>query len=291
MVVTSYYACTARDVNHKERAWNVEAQKALKKEWDRLRSCGNGEGCWDESRPREFDDVQAEYRGKKVTAHFGRVFDICVEKNYHLEKLPNGDLPPGRKYKGRAVYQGNNVKDQEGNWAIFQELASCPSTMEASKIVDFYSLLEGHVGEQADAEMAYTQARFTGPPTWVEVPREQWPDAWFADGAGRHQPRFRRPVCRLLRALYGHPDSGGLWERHCDSHLRSIGFREIDPWRSVYFHDKLKVLLVVYVDDFKMAGKKWALSTSAGVRSDVSCGWRIRSPSVSFWVVPMRSVR
>ena len=63
-----------------------------------------------------------------------------------------------------------------------------------------------------------------------------------------------RPVCRLLKALYGHPDSGGIWERHCDQHLRDIGFAEVPSWRSVYYHEELRVLLVVYVDDFKMAG-------------------------------------
>lgn len=63
-----------------------------------------------------------------------------------------------------------------------------------------------------------------------------------------HRPRlYRQPVCRLLRALYGHPDSGGLWERHCDTHRNSVGFTEVTDWRSVYFHEDL-------VDDFKMAG-------------------------------------
>ena len=95
--------------------------------------------------------------------------------------------------------------------------------------------------------MAYTQAEFRGPTTWVSIPRVQWPQSW-KDKNGN--PRFKNPVCKLLKALYGHPDSGGLWEQHCDAHLRDIGFVEISSWRSVYFHDKLKVLLVLYVDDF-----------------------------------------
>ena len=56
----------------------------------------------------------------------------------------------------------------------------------------------------------------------------------------REEAKFRQPVCRLLKALYGHPDSGGIWELHCDSHLKKIGFVEVPSWRSVYFHDKLK---------------------------------------------------
>ena len=155
------------------------------------------------------------------------------------------------------MYQGNNFRDQDGNWAIFQDLASCPSTMAASKVADYNSLSPGHDGEQADAEMAYTQAEFSGADTWVGIPREQWPASCF-DKNG--EPRYWSPVCKLIKALYGHPDSGGLWEKHCDSHLQSIGFKEISSWRSVYFHEELRVLLVVYVDDFKMAGPKPGIS-------------------------------
>ena len=62
------------------------------------------------------------------------------------------------------------------------------------------------------------------------------------------------PVCPLRLALYGHPDSGGHWEAHCAKQLRSVGFTDIDPWRSCFWHSKLKLFLVVYVDDFKLAG-------------------------------------
>ena len=35
---------------------------------------------------------------------------------------------------------------------------------------------------------------------------------------------------------------------------------EIPSWRSVYFQSKLEVLLVLYVDDFKLAGPKKCIS-------------------------------
>lgn len=95
--------------------------------------------------------MQEERRNNQTTAHVGRVLGVCVEKDFHLS-----EGSPGRKFKGRVAYQGNKVKDQEGNWAIFQELQSCPSTMAGPQIPDFYSLLEGRSGESADAEMAYT---------------------------------------------------------------------------------------------------------------------------------------
>ena len=65
---------------------------------------------------------------------------------------------------------------------------------------------------------------------------------------------MERPVVRLEQALYGHPDAGTYWEEHCDSHCRSVGFEPIQDWPSCYWHDKLQLLLVIYVDDFKMSG-------------------------------------
>eukprot|EP00971_Amphidinium_carterae_P132052 2615742-Amphidinium_carterae.1 len=52
-----------------------------------------------------------------------------------------------------------------------------------------------------NAEMAYIQATLQGIKTWVRLPKDQWPAAWR---------RMRDPVCPLVRALYGHPDAGGL---------------------------------------------------------------------------------
>ena len=75
---------------------------------------------------------------------------------------------------------------------------------------------------------------------------------------------------QLILALYGHPDSGGLWEKHCEDILLSLGFRLVYPgaWPSVFWHPKLRLLLAVYVDDFKMSGpvqkvaKGWELISS-----------------------------
>ena len=55
-------------------------------------------------------------------------------------------------------------------------------------------------------------------------------------------------------ALYGHPDAGGYWERHCENHFRRVGFVPIPEWQSSFWHPSLQCLLIVYVDDFKLAG-------------------------------------
>ena len=65
------------------------------------------------------------------------------------------------------------------------------------------------------------------------------------------------PVVPLVLALYGHPCSGAYWEERCDDKVMSSGFVRVGDcgeWRSCYYCSELQVLLVVYVDDFKMAG-------------------------------------
>ena len=79
-----------------------------------------------------------------------------------------------------------------------------------------------------------------------------WPPEW--------RDKYKDPVVKLNLALYGHPDSVGHWEKHCNAALNKAGFVKVAPWRSTFWHDRLKLLLVVYVDDFKMSGPKTNLS-------------------------------
>ena len=152
-------------------------------------------------------------------------------------------LDPKRKFKGRVVFQGNRVTNQHWEAAIFQDMGSCPATMEAPKAADFYGLIPGHAVEIADAVQAYIQADLSGTPCWICLPPEARPASWS---------RFKKPVVPLLRALYGHPDSGTMWEVHCDTHIKSVGFKLVgEEWQSCYFHPTLELYLVAYVGDFK----------------------------------------
>ena len=156
-----------------------------------------------------------------MTVHFGYLFGICVEKNSEL----SSDL---RKFKGRVVFQGNQVCDQTSNYAIFQDLGNSPATLQAAKAVDFFRCLPGNAIETADAEQAYIQAEMKGDPTWVCFSPEARPSWWR-----KSFPTLRRPVCRLKKALYGHPDAGTYWEQTCDAHVQSVGFIPIGPeWPS-----------------------------------------------------------
>ena len=235
----------ARPVNKKEIRSNPKAQESLDIEWNKLVK----KTAWLYDTVQEWSAVSdgAKKRGKKV--HVGKVFEICVEKG--------SELPAGhklRKFKGRTVFQGNNVQDENADVALFSELGSSPATMEAGKAVDAYGSQPGHITQQNDGVQAYTQALMQGIETWVELPIDRWPKHWVG--------KYRRPVVLLRIALYGHPDSGGLWEIHCERMLVAVGFIMPDPegWPSVFFHPELKLLLVVYVDDFKMSGPKESMS-------------------------------
>ena len=113
-------ACVARPLSNKERLESAGARASLEKEWGRLRKIDT----WNEKGVREWFDVAAEARRSDTKVHVGRIFDICVE-------LPLGD--PARKCKGRVVFQGNQAKDENWEVAVFQDLSSCPATMEAGK--------------------------------------------------------------------------------------------------------------------------------------------------------------
>ena len=119
---------------------------------------------------REWSEVAREARGDLDKAHVGRLFAIMVEKN---SELPEGQ--PDRKYKGRVVFQGSQVKDENWDNAMFSELSSSPATMQAAKACDCYVISKCNAIEVADAEQAYTQANLEGTKTWVRLPRERWP--------------------------------------------------------------------------------------------------------------------
>ena len=187
----------------------------MKVEWQRLRD----QLVWDEEEVREWDDVRREDQEGGFEVHMGYLLGICVEKNSELS-LDN----PVRKFKGRVVFQGDRVVDQNYDAAMFQDLGSAPATMEAAKVGDFYGCIPGHSLEIADAVQAYVQAEMKGTPTWVCLPPDQRPAAW------RH---MRKPACRLRKALYGHPDAGTFWEDRCEAHLKTEGFRAVgSDWPS-----------------------------------------------------------
>jgi hypothetical protein len=62
-------------------------------------------------------------------------------------------------------------------------------------------------------------------------------------------------VCRLNKALYGLKQAARQWQRHINSKLLELGFRCLISDNSIYIHDKLGIILAIYVDDLLVFSK------------------------------------
>ena len=198
-------AAVARKISAKEVARTPKAKDKMDSEWGTL----GKNGVWDLSGVRSWREVAEEAAAKGTKAHRGNVFGLCFEKGV---ELPEGH--PDRKLKGRHVFQGNLVKDEHQEAALFNELGSSPANLEGAKAVDCFGSFPGHLVEQADAKKAYNQALLgtttpgssVGPEglvackvnvtTWVTLPPECRPktadgkDVWFTNGHSRSRCPF-----------------------------------------------------------------------------------------------------
>ena len=131
--------------------------------------------------------------------------------------------------------------------------------MTAAKIMDIISRLPGCDGQAADAVSAYTQVNMEDahkllkipksecPDSWIRLPRHKWPKSWSS---------MEDPVVPLERNLYGHPLTGLLWERQFEKIPWKHGWEKIPNLECLSVHREKGLILSVYVDDKKLAGKK-----------------------------------
>ena len=82
-------------------------------------------------------------------------------------------------------------------------------------------------------------------PTYIEIPKHLCPAKWS---------HMRRPVCKLVKALYGHPESGGHWERYLTDAIKAIGGLPMFGHPSCFWFEAQRMLLTVYVDDLLLSG-------------------------------------
>jgi hypothetical protein len=185
-----FNALVARPVSRKEIESNPNAKAAMNNEWDRLKE----KKVWNETVVRDMSDVAAEAKRDMKEIQFGWLFGVCVEKNWEL-KSEN----PARGYKGRVVFQGNRVVNQNWDMAAFQDMGNSPATMVC---------VPRHNVQIAEAEQVYIQADLKGNDCWITLPPEQTPPSWK-----KKHLHIKRPVVQLKKALYGHPDSGSFLGR------------------------------------------------------------------------------
>ena len=160
-----------------------------------------------------------------------------------------------RKFRARAVYQGNNTRSRSGQsvYEIFDEVSNSPSSLTAARTAMAVGMLRRMRASYRDASNAYLHALLDVEPgviNLVELPRSWWPQSWFEDDA-MTIPKYKRPAVLLVYALPGHPKSGNVWEEHAESILAKLGWRKVADWTGVFVHADMSVVCL-YVDDFMM---------------------------------------
>ncbi|CAE7293066.1 GIP [Symbiodinium sp. CCMP2592] len=229
-------AMVTKLLSRAEMLSSPEALNAVKQEADGLRAVP----VWDETNPQEYASVQAQARRTGTKVHFGKLMSIASIKFWELAKHL-------QKVKGRIVYRGDCAKDEEGAAAVYRELGANPTSVQGLNACLAYGSLPGHQSSAADAVKAYVQALLKSKyQTWIELPPELRP-AWWREC-------FAKPVVLLLRALYGHPEAGGLWEKHLKEVLRNMGGQELPEYPGNFRFPETKLLLSTYVDDLTLSG-------------------------------------
>jgi hypothetical protein len=155
-----------------------------------------------------------------------------------------------RSYKARVVFAGNNIQTTDGvpAWELFQEVAQAPAAMQTVRGALGIAALRGFEPKVRDATQAFIQSRIDGPDrpeTWVRLPKQWWPASWHG--------KFHDPVVKLRLALYGHPESGALWDKHLAKVLCGLGWQRVESHPGFWIHGVTGAIMTVYVDDLMMA--------------------------------------
>ena len=197
-------------------------------------------GTWDLDSVQEYQSVKDQARKSGVSVHFGQLMTIASIKFFELAQHL-------QKMKGRIVYRGDCAKDENGAAAVYQELGANPTSVQGLNACLAYGALPGNKTTAADAIKAYVQALLKSKhKTWIELPPELRPKWW--------RQKFVKPVVLLVRALYGHPDAGGLWEEHLKKVLKSLGGSEVHEYPGNFYFKDTGLLLSTYVDDLTLSG-------------------------------------
>ena len=125
----------AKPVTRNEFMKDEHGVEAYWKEWQNLEQ----KKVWKWETLTEWDDVVQYYNSKREEVHFGYLFGFMVIKG---DEFPEGD--PRRRYKYRIVFQGSNVKEQDWQVALFQEMTATPATLEAARVGQGYALFPNH---------------------------------------------------------------------------------------------------------------------------------------------------
>lgn len=223
-------------LTRKEMLNSPDALKAIKEEAVAMRDMK----VWDDSTVIEKDKLLSQARAKGNTIHLAELMSICSIKFW--------EVPSKRRYKGRIVFRGDQVRDQWGGAAKFGSMYSTPTNVQAINIAILFGLMKKHELRVADATKAFLQALLDATEeTYVLLPPEMWHPSWIG--------RYHKPAVKLCRALYGHPLASAFWEKHLKRILVEVlGLVIVEGHPSAFYHPQWELLVVVYVDDILASG-------------------------------------
>jgi hypothetical protein len=213
------------------------------------------ESVWDEGSVKEWAEVRHE-RKDGYPPMVGLLFLIMGQK--HAELDTGSDIEdPNCPFRARAVFQGSNVRTGDGTpaWMLYQEVGATPSSMASTQMALACGALKGSRATTRDARKAYIQSFIDKPGrprTWLRLPKALWPKSWFyADGTAK----YRDPVVILKKALYGHPESGPMWDKKLHQCMRTAGFKALEGSPGFFYDPVRNCECTVYVDDFVLVAQ------------------------------------
>ena len=156
-------------------------------------------------------------------------------------------------FKGRCVILGDQLRSL-GNVQIsawWESWSSQVAALEEVRIIDTIACIRRYKIETVDLESAYLQAAWPDnvPYHYISLPAD------LVEFLPSHLKgkNLRYPIWRMLRAGYGHPASGHIWNAKLEKFLIRSGWEPASPGsRSLFIKDNL--ILATYVDDLKCAG-------------------------------------
>ena len=77
--------------------------------------------------------------------------------------------------------------------------------------------------------------------TWIELPPELRPKYW--------KQQFVKPIVLPIKALYGHPDAGGLWKQHLKVIIKNLSGQEVLEYPGSFHVPDTKLPMSTYVGD------------------------------------------
>ncbi len=153
------------------------------------------------------------------------------------------------KFKARLVVLGNLAIDGEDFIAtyLYAPVAKLPSLRVFISIV----VQLGMFIVQVDVDTAFQMAQLDDD-IYIGIP-----ECFQLYYGNEYLQKFRRPCLKLLRALYGLPQSPKAWFETINRVLHDLGYVALNNEPCLYFkmneYNKLVALTVLYVDDMLIA--------------------------------------